>query len=348
MIDLSPFLLSDPSPCLRRLVLLDLLDRSSEDPEVHELDDLITFDPLVSELAAKQRPDGSWEASSLSGWGRGNPILATSMALYQLGFFGLGPQFPAVQKGSAFLYSQQQEDGSWPLAKDAAETDEVVKGGPGYSMVPLQTALPLRGLAVCGYASDPRSELAYEWLLSRRLEDGAWPTGIASGVWGYVGGYRRLAHSRWGCRSNTTAALPCLSLHPTRRESPAAHRALDLILGRETKEEHTLGFEVARAVGMEEVRGFFTFFARFDLGLVLNLAWRTGCSRQDPRIAEIVDFVERLRGPYGLWQYAHRPQATRWVSFDLTRSLNRLQPDGWEGGEPRTPFQPYTRRLRRF
>jgi hypothetical protein len=45
-------------------------------------------------------------------------------------------------------------------------------------MMPLQTALPLRELAACGYAADPRSELAYDWLLAQRLEDGAWPTGV--------------------------------------------------------------------------------------------------------------------------------------------------------------------------
>jgi hypothetical protein len=44
-------------------------------------------------------------------------------------------------------------------------------------MVPLQTALPLRALAMCGYATDPRAERAYAWLLAQRLEDGAWPTG---------------------------------------------------------------------------------------------------------------------------------------------------------------------------
>ena len=37
-------------------------------------------------------------------------------------------------------------------------------------------------------------------LLERRLDDGAWPTGLASGVFGRVAGYRRIAHSRWGCR----------------------------------------------------------------------------------------------------------------------------------------------------
>lgn len=91
---------------------------------------------------------------------------------------------------------------------------------------------------------------AYDWLLAQRLEDGAWLTGIASGDYGYVAGYHRLAHSRWGYRSNTSA-LNCLVHHPERRSDPEDRRALDLLLGRETWEKHTLGFEVARLIGVE-------------------------------------------------------------------------------------------------
>lgn len=215
-------------------------------------------------------------------------------------------------------------------------------------MIPLQTALPLYALALCGYATDPRAERAYAWLLEQRLDDGAWPTGIAAGNYGRVAGYRRLAHSRWGCRSNTTAALCCLAHHPQRRSSPEARRALDLLLGRETRERHALGFEVARMIGVEPARGFLTYFARFDLALVLDLCWRIGAGQDDERVADLVGFVRDQQGPYGLWTYQPRPQASRWVTFDLLRSLSRFDEAGdWLSLEPRTPFQPYPRRLRR-
>jgi hypothetical protein len=250
-----------------------------------------------------------------------------------------------LQHGVEYLFARQQENGSWPLPerREASDVRE------GYSMIPLQTALPLRGLVACGYATDTRAERAYEWLLAQRLPDGAWPTGIASGNYGYVAGYRRLAHSRWGCRSNTTGALLCLAHHPVRRHDPAARRALDLLLGRETREAQALGYEVARLIGVEPLRGFLTFYARFDLALMLALCWRVGVSREDPRVDELVRFVEELQGPYGLWDYAPKPQASRWLSFDLLRSLSRLDVEGgWIGLEPRTPFQPYPARRRRY
>jgi hypothetical protein len=348
----AALLLADPSPCLRFLVLRQLLELPADDPEVLELARLRLADPLVTSLLSEQQVDGSWIGGSHAYGATGaSVVLSTAFALARLGYLGFDPTHPAVAKAAAFLFSQQQPDGSWMLNPAYQEDEDQPRTNrEGYSMVPLQTALPLRGLAACGFAADTRAEKAYDWLLARRLPDGAWPTGIAGGgVYGYVAGYRRLAHSRWGCRSNTTAALLCLALHPDRRRSPEARRALDLLLGRETRERHAMGFEVARLLGAELAHGFFTFFARFDLALILDLCARVELSLQDERLRSLVEFVDSICGPYGLWEYAEQPQVSRWVTFDLLRSLDRLdRTAGWIGLEPRTPFQPYPSRKKRY
>ena len=348
-----PLLLADPSPCLRLLVLRDLLYRPDEDEEVRELAAMREIDPLVTGLLTLQESDGSWGDMRLAS--RGGRLRSTSHALMRLGYLGFHQGFPGVDRGAEYLFSRQREDGSWPLPASGEGLHEY----EGYSMVPLQTAMPLRGLAACGFATDPRAERAFDWLLAQRLPDGAWPTGTASGNYGYVAGYRRLSHSRWGCRSNTTGALICLAYHPRRSVEPQAQQALDLLLGRETREKHTLGFEIARLIGAEPTSGFLTYYARFDLVQVLDLCWRVGANLEDERVAEMVGFVEGLQGPYGLWAYTPCPQASRWVTFDLLRSLSRLGDINWadadrEGAadwfslEPRTPFQAYPRRVRRF
>jgi hypothetical protein len=342
-------LLADPSPCLRLLVLRDLLGRPDHDPEVCELAGLREADLLVAQLLELQGADGAWEGSGLDL--RGGRVQATALALARLGFMGLSATHPAIARGAEYLFSVQRQDGAWPLDGEAVEAREArpSKEREGYSMIPLQTAVPLRGLAMCGYATDARAERAYDWLLAQRLPDGAWPTGIASGNYGYVAGYRRLAHSRWGCRSNTTGALICLAHHPQRRTAPEARRALDLLMGRESRKQQALGLEVARLVGAEPARGFISYYGRFDLGLVLDLCWRVGATMQDERVADLASFVRGLQGPYGLWEYAPRPQVTRWVTFDLLRSLSRLDESGdWLSIEPRTPFQAYGKKLRRF
>jgi hypothetical protein len=338
----APLLLADRSPCLRYLVLRDLLGNRDEASELEAPRDT---DPLIKDLVGLQNSDGSWGRGSIAGNAPAGNIQITAQALTRLGYLGYGPDYTPVRRGAEYLFTQQLDDGSWPLGNVAADVD----GGQVYDVMSLQTSLPLRGLAECGYAEDPRAERAYDWLVEQRLDDGAWPTGIAEGVYGYVAGYRRLAHSRWGCRSNTTSALVCLSLHPSRRRSPEAGRALDLLLGRETRERHHMGYDVARTIGAEASTGFLTYYARFDVAQILGLCSRVGATVEDPRVGDLVDHVKGLQGPYGLWEYTEKPQASRWVTYDLLRSLSGLDAETeWVSVEPRTPFQPYPRRRKRF
>lgn len=332
-------LLSSRSACLRYLVLTRLLDRGEEDPEVAELALIREKETVVTQTLALQRPDGSWG------------VAETPWMLLRLHQLGLDKSHPAVSRGASFLFDRQQTDGSWPLPAGPATEPADETEPTGYDMVPLQTALPLIGLAASGYATDPRSERAYSWLLDQRLEDGAWPTGLAGGTLGRVAGYRRLAHSRWGCRSNTTGALIALAYHPDRSKGPEAMRALNLLLGRETRERQQLGFEVARALGFEPLRGFFTRFARFDPALLLALAGQVGATRADQRVADLVKWVLSIQGSRGLWDYLPRPAATRWVTFHILLSLRALEANEDDrvastlpsNADPRTPFQAYPR-----
>ncbi|MDI7275740.1 MAG: hypothetical protein QME94_07165, partial [Anaerolineae bacterium] len=149
----AALLLADPSPCLRYLVLRELLDRPEDDPEVQELAALREEDPLVAGLLARQAPDGSWDGDSIPGLRPGQRLYATAGALARLGYLGFGPGHPAVQRAAGFIFALQEEDGSWPLPGYDEEEEEP----QGYTMIPLQTARPLRGLALSGYATDARA-----------------------------------------------------------------------------------------------------------------------------------------------------------------------------------------------
>jgi hypothetical protein len=341
-----PLLLADPSPNLRLLVLREMLGRPAGDPEVRELVSLRESDPIVENLLSIQDADGSWPPPE-GGGGGGPRIRSTAQALIRLGYLGFDSAHRAVQRGAGYLFRLQQEDGSWPLPQGKGEAERELR--EGYSMIPLQTGMPLRALAMAGHATDARAERAYEWLLARKLPDGGWPTGVRGGKQVFAGGYRRLAHSQFGCRTNTTFAVSALAYHPERRSSPAARRGLDLLLAQDSLPAHTLGFEVARTIGAERTRGFFTYFARYDVGLILDLCWRIGASLEDERVAGMVAFVKGLQGRYGLWDYAPQPEASRWVSFDLLRSLSHIDLESdWLSVEPPTPFQPYPKRPRRY
>ncbi len=339
-----PLLLADPSPCLRLLVLQNLLHKSESDLEVKELKEIRDSDFLIADFIKLQQSDGSWNGADFPNlFTYTDKIITTSMVLLRFGFLGYSSEHPSVQKGVDYLFSKQSDEGSWPLPLRSQKVDG------GYDMIPLQTAFPLRAVAACGYSTNERVERGYEWLLAQRLRDGSWPAGTKAGTRGFIAGYRKLAHSRWGCRTNTTAALHCLALHPTYRTGEEARRALDLLLARETREKHTLGFEVTRLIGLELATGYFTHFARFDVAFLLHLCWRVGASTEDVRVNELLEFILQQQGSYGLWNYPPFPQASRWVTFDILRSLSGLDNStDWLSLEPRTPFRTYQRNEKRF
>lgn len=344
----TPLLLADSSPSLRLLVLRDLLNRPETDSEIQELKNLQQHDPRIEMLLSLQNANGSFRSGEVGGAVLG-AIRLTAQALMGLGYFGVGPDHLAVKKGAEFIFAQQLADGAFPLIAQGAVLDGGRSADVKYHAIPVQTALPLLGLAWAGFATDPRSEAAYDWLLKEELTEGGWPSGRHEDKYIFAAGYRRLPHSKFGCRTNTTAAVSALALHPTRRTSESARRGLDKLLAQEQRQAHTLGFEVARIVGAERPRGAFTYFQRYDVAQMLDLSWRIGANLEDARVAENVKFVKKLQGPYGLWEYPRFPEVSRWITFDLLRSLLRLDKDtDWFTMEPRTPFQPYPKKPRRF
>jgi hypothetical protein len=341
-----PLLLADWSPSLRYLVLTELLDLKPEDKEVKELATLRKKDPLIAPLLSLQKEKGNWKDLDQAGYTIGGSVRATAAALMRLGYLGLDRNHPSVQKGAEYLYSKQRNDGSWPLPERVSDFENT--GGP-YTMIPVQTSIPLLGLVMCGYGEDPRSEQAFDWLLDKKLDDGTWPAGKVEEVFVNIAGYRRLSHSQWGCRTNTTQSLLCFAHHPKRRRESEAQQALDHLLGRETRERGNLGFNVARIIGVEPHRGGLTYHAKFDPALILDICSKVGASKTDPRVGDLMEWILEQQGQYGLWDYSPQPEVSRWVSFDILRSLGKIDDStDWVSTKQRKHFTPYPKKKKRF
>ncbi|MFW9786113.1 MAG: prenyltransferase/squalene oxidase repeat-containing protein [Candidatus Thorarchaeota archaeon] len=341
-----PLLLADRSPSLRYLVLTELLGRDPEDTEVQELKKLRSEDALIATLISLQKEKGNWKNLDQAGYTIGGSVRATSAALMRLGYLGLGNDNPVIERAAEYLFSKQRKDGSWPLPERVSDYE--FTQGP-YTMTPVQTSIPLLGLVMCGYGGDPRAELAFDWLMEKRNDDGTWPAGKVGEVNVRIAGYRRLSHSKLGCRTNTTNALLCLAYHPVRRRSSEARQALDHLLGRETRERNNLGFNVARYIGVEPHRGALTYHAKFDLALILDICSKVGANRSDPRVEDLIDWILEQQGQYGLWEYTPHPEVTRWISFDILRTLGKIDDStDWISTKKRKHFAAYPHKKRRF
>jgi hypothetical protein len=138
-----------------------------------------------------------------------------------------------------------------------------------------------------------------------------------------------------GCRANTQAALACLVEHPQRRRSAQTRQALDLLLQREPRDDWALGSEIARMCGLEPATGFITFYARYDPAFVLEIAVRAGATTEDDRVADLAAFLRARCGPVGLWEHPRHPELSRWLTFQILGSLQRLPAGDWAGVAPR-------------
>lgn len=322
----TTLLLADPSPSLRWRAAVELDGALDTDDEVAgwraEIDRSDEVRGLLEQLAHSERP------------------LMTGYLLCRLSYVGF--RGPELETAVEALFDSQQTDGSWPWTDQ--DQDVKSKAGPKVSrseeprFVTMQTVLPLRGIAAAGFGTDPRAERGYDWLTGVRLPDGSWPSGPKADL-GKPGkqsqaerAYRRLPRGV-GCRSATAGAVACLSLHPKRNRSDAARIGVDHLLARETRDEAIIGWEVARLVGVERALGIVTFYVPLDPAFLLDLASRCGVSPEDRRVRELTDYVQALRGPYGLWQHAAHPQLSRWLSFDLESSFRRIANGDWVGDE---------------
>ena len=109
-----PLLLADPSPCLRLLVLRELLHKPESDAEIQELIIMQDSDHLIADTISLQQSDGSWKGN-LNFHTYTDEISATSIVLLRLGFLGFSSEHPIIQNGVEFLFSKQLKDGSWSL-----------------------------------------------------------------------------------------------------------------------------------------------------------------------------------------------------------------------------------------
>lgn len=330
--NISTLLLGDPSPSLRWRAARELEGAGDQDDDITtwraEIDRSAEIGALVERLTATDTQP-----------------YAAGYLLCQLAY--LGYRGPATAAAVEKIFSRQQNDGSWSTPPAGPGPIE------GARFTTMQTVVPLRGIAAAGFAADPRAEQAYDWLLSVRLPDGSWPAGPKADL-GKKGRptqqereYRRLTRGL-GCRSATTGAVACLAMHPQRCRTDAARIGVDHLLARETRDASTLGWEVSRLVGLEPPMGQVTFYTTFDLAFLIDLASRCGISPQDRRVHDLVEYLQTLRGPYGLWQHPTHPQLSGWLTLDLETSLRRLDDGDWIGNEEPANFTPHRRGRRRY
>jgi squalene-hopene/tetraprenyl-beta-curcumene cyclase len=149
------------------------LDPTCPDVTAHVVECLSDLDrqgtPLrkaMDYLRGAQESDGAWYGR----WGV-NYIYGTGLALAGLDAAGQAPEQDTMQRGSAWLTSNQNADGGW--GETCHTYADPAARGEGRSTAS-QTAWALMGLLAAGKTSDEAIERGIAYLLRTHQPDGSW------------------------------------------------------------------------------------------------------------------------------------------------------------------------------
>lgn len=206
--DPTGWLLETGGPAIKFHLLTDLEGRSLDDPSVLKAREELNADPLLRELLAIQRDDGTWSGPDyyLPRAGSGTFWVLTILADY-----GLSLQDERIHRACEYFFKTQREDGSFCRVRHI----------PGQGWVwqaaaePCTQARIARFMLQFGYREDPRLRKAIDYLVSFQRQDGMWFCRGEKGC---------------GCLRASLDFLRLASLDPQTAASDSTCRAADAVI----------------------------------------------------------------------------------------------------------------------
>lgn len=301
-----PWLLEPENPSVRYWTLIDLLERSVDDPESREAQAAIPTRPPVAELLAAQKKDGYWVKRDYylpKNYG-------TFWVLSVLADLGPTAESEHVQRGCEFMFTFQRDHGGFCRRRRIQGRGTVWVDQPG----PCTHARIVRFLIQFGYGDDPRTRAGMDWLLATQRDDSMWLCRRAD---------------RHGCLRATLDVLRAAVLDPETASHPAIDRAAavvcDLLMQPRMGRYH---------VGdMWEVLEY----PHVGYGVIsaLDALARLGYTLEQPKIATAFEYLLSRQLPDGTWpldQSASNPpfdvgepgQPNKWLTLDALRVVKLL------------------------
>jgi len=314
--DPTPWLLEPENPSVRYWTLIDLLGRPVDDPVVRAAGAAIPAGRRAAELLAAQKRDGYWVKRDYylpKHYG-------TFWVLSVLADLGLTAENEGVRRGCEFIFAFQRGHGGFCRRRRVSGQGIVWDAQPG----PCTHARIVRFLVQFGYAGDPRTRAAIDWLLATQRDDGMWLCRNTRGR---------------GCLRATHDVLRVAALDPETAARPAIARAAaavcDLLMGRRMGRYH-----VSELWAVLE-------YPYFGYGVIsaLDALARLGYTLEQPKVAAAMAYLLSRQLPNGTWpldRSPHRPpfdvgrpgEPNKWLTLDALRVIKLLYGQNSSGEEP--------------
>jgi hypothetical protein len=303
--DPTDWLLELENPSVRCWALVDILDHPVDDSEVRKARAAIPTWPPVTELLAGQKPDGYWVKRDYYL----PKSYSTFCVLSVLADLGLTAEDKHVRRGCEFMFAHQRESGAFCRRRRI----------PGKGIVwedrndACTHARIVRFLIQFGYAGDPRTRAAMDWLLANQRDDGMW----------------LCDRPGRGCLRATLDALRAAVLDPQAAAHPAIPRAAAIVSD----------LLMEPRMGRYHVDDMWEIleYPYFGYGVIpaLDALARLGYTLGYPKIATAMAFLLSQQLSDGTWPLDHSPhrppldfgvpgKPNKWLTLDALRVIKLL------------------------
>ncbi len=300
------WLLSEGAPWVRYRTLVDLLDRSQDDPEVIATRQAMLGHPAVQELVAEA---AAWPGYPLK---RHNDAKHPLHKLAVLADFGLRADDPGMDRVIAAVMAHQSSEGAFQtvvlVPKAFGGTDKEM-----WTWMLCDAPTLLYALLGFGLGDDERVQAAVEHLVSLVRENG-WPCAASPDL----GKFRGPGRKADPCPIVNVYALKALSQVPGLFDSPATRAGVEMLLWHW---EHQAERKIYLFGIGTDFRKLKYPFIWYDILHVTDVLSRFPFARRDPRLREMVEVILSKQDDQGRF----RPESV-WMAWK-----------GWEFGQKKAP-----------
>jgi len=309
--------LLEGEPFVQFRVLKDLFNRKKNDKEITSIEKSLSEHRSIKRILNNQNQDGYWGKPKdiFTWWPKTD---TTFWILGVLADFGLKKDNLKVATASEYVFSTQLPDGGFGWAPPPTAGD-------------CFTGILTESLAKLGYASDPRLQKAFNWLIARqRLDGGFWCKNT-----GLPGGSRQYEPS---CAFATLCVLGALSLIPELKNTETTGRCVEFLFQcwKNRGKIKYAGHDSQVGQGWEKLKYPFTDYRILKY---LDIITRFDYACRDSRMKDIIEllisqksengrfYAESIHKSWSDYDFGRKKFPSRWITLLVYRVIKRVMGD---------------------
>lgn len=300
---------------------LDLLGQTEDVPEVIAAKKCMTDDPKIQQLLTELK---NWPGQVLNSHKSASQPFHKIAFIADIGFTKENLDIAAIAEK---IFEHQSEEGPFQLTANYPKHF----GGSGedtWAWALCDAPIIVYALAKIGYRDDPRVQKAAAYLASL-----AFPNGWHCTVSKELGRFRGPGKKEEPCPYATLVMLKMLAQFPQYRDSKATHDGAECLLNlwQNSRSMHPYIFYMGT-----DFRKLKAPFVWYDLLHVLDVLSQFSWLKTDHRLLDMAALVRSKAGAVGKftpesewqawrgWDFGQKKQPSRWLTFLIQRTLNRL------------------------